>query len=147
MVLLEVIVWVALIAAFAFLLSMLFNHSAHSEEACHRYADVVGGSHPTWSGRVPGHRGEHCWFPDKHSRVAKRGHSSVAELQSSKLVVAGSTPAARSTLTLAEQQPSVTFPYFRYATVVFERWFQPTVDWTNAFDDLFEARYEGLSRK
>lgn len=148
-----VLAWAAAILAVLFLLSMLFNHAAHAAPGCLRYADVVGGSHPTWSGRVPGHRGEHCWFPDRHSRfteqrhqvdkrghLAESGHSSVAELQSSKLVVAGSIPAARSTLTIAEQQRSITFPYFKYAMVVFERWFQPTLDWTSDFDDLFAAR-------
>jgi hypothetical protein len=64
-----------LVLVFALLILLAVASCAGAAE-CLPSSDAVKAMHPgfwaSWSGRMPGHRGQHCWFPKEERREGRR---------------------------------------------------------------------------
>jgi hypothetical protein len=138
--------WACLVGAFV--LMMWVTTCSHAAD-CLRQSEVAG-RHLTWSGRVAGHRGEHCWFPD---RAARRAADQSKHVRSrtprgapyetlSRGTGKGSTPSASTdTLTAFDRAiPSASAAYAMTVTIAVWDWRPP--DWTSGFSELVERAHD-----
>jgi hypothetical protein len=142
----------------AVILIACLSTCAHAAD-CATKSGITGSHHAVWSGRVPGHRGSHCWFASREERHVSLAHGSGMVGSNSKTVAIRVAPDRHSrsamerhprgavepqentkadTLTAFDRAiPTASSVYMTAVTIAVWDWRPP--DWTPKFNDLVES--------